>query len=78
MLRGLDFLRATGIAPDPRAAEAIEIVRSKRTAEGRWFLDREYPGGSLVTGNEGEGRPSRWITLRALRVLRWFEGPAAG
>ena len=78
VLRGLDFLRATGIAPDPRAAEAIEIVRSKRTAEGRWFLDREYPGGSLVTGNEGEGRPSRWITLRALRVLRWFEGPAAG
>ena len=74
VLRGLDFLRAAGAAPDVRAAEAVGIVASKRDAEGRWPRDIVYPG-PLPDGTEdAAGRPSRWITLRALRVLRWSEG----
>jgi hypothetical protein len=72
VLRGLDYLRCAGVAPDARAAEAIELVASKRDAEGRWPLDVRYPGRMPIETDEGEGRPSRWNTLRALRVLRWY------
>ena len=74
VLRGLDYLRAAGAPPDERAAEAIALVASKRGADGRWCLDTRYPGRMPVEIDDGEGRPSRWVTLRALRVLRWFEG----
>ena len=73
VLRGLDYLRRAGVAPDERVAEAIELVASKRPADGRWPLDTQYPGRMPVETDEGEGRPSRWNTLRALRVLRWYE-----
>jgi hypothetical protein len=73
VLRGLDYLRAAGAARDPRLAEAIELVRAKRGADGRWLLDVQYPGRMPIELDEGEGRPSRWITLRALRVLRWWD-----
>jgi len=75
VLRGLELLRAAGAAPDARAAEAIDLVASKRGADGRWALDARYPGRMPVEIDEGEGLPSRWITLRALRVLRWYERP---
>jgi hypothetical protein len=74
VLRGLDYLRSAGVTPDQRVAEAIEWVASKRDADGRWPLDVQYPGVMPVDLDEGEGRPSRWNTLRALRVLRWYEG----
>ena len=73
VLRGLEHLRRAGAAPDERSAEAIELVASKRDREGRWPLETRYPGVMPVEIDEGEGRPSRWITLRALRVLRWYE-----
>jgi hypothetical protein len=73
VLRGLEHLRRAGAAPDERVAEAIELVASKRDADGRWPLETRHPGRMLVETDEGEGRPSRWITLRALRVLRWHE-----
>jgi hypothetical protein len=73
VLRGLDYLRSAGIAPDERVAEAAEWVVSRCTDEGRWLLDTQYPGRMPVEMDEGEGRPSRWNTLRALRVLRWYE-----
>jgi len=57
-------------------AEAIEVVRSKRDSDGRWLLDAVYPGRLPIDLDEREGFPSRWITLRALRVLRWYEGAA--
>ena len=77
VLRGLDYLREAGVTPDERVAEAIELVRSKRADDGRWREDVRYPGAVPVELDEGEGRPSRWITLRALRVLRWGgRGPA--
>ncbi|MGZ8688702.1 MAG: hypothetical protein ACXWZP_09775, partial [Gaiellaceae bacterium] len=80
--RVLDYLRVArpGPGPDERMAEALEILRSKRDAEGRWPLDHAYNDASLVDFGEAEGKPSRWITLRALRILRWAEGagqPAA-
>ena len=73
VLRGLEYLRSAGVTPDERVAEAIDLVRSKRDADGRWLLDTRYPGVMPVEIDDGEGRPSRWNTLRALRVLRWYE-----
>ena len=72
VLRGLDYLRHAGVTPDERVAEAIELVASKRDADGRWPLDVQYPGAMPVEMDEGEGQPSRWNTLRALRVLDWY------
>jgi hypothetical protein len=78
-LRGLDHLRAGGVTPDARVAEAIDLVRAKRDAEGRLPLENPHES-ELVNARvrdleldmgEREGRPSRWNTLRALRVLRW-------
>ena len=76
VLRGLEYLRRAGVAPDERVAEALALVASKRDGDGRWPLETRYPGVMPVEIDEGEGRPSRWNTLRALRVLRWYE-PAA-
>jgi hypothetical protein len=61
-----------GVAPDERAAEAIDLVESKRGTDGRWLLETRYPGVMPVELDEGMGRPSRSNTLRALRVLAWF------
>lgn len=71
ILRGLEFLRRAG-PPDPRAAEAIDLVASKRDSSGRWALDARYPGTMPAEIDAGVGEPSRWNTLRALRVLRWY------
>lgn len=76
VLRGLEYLRHAGVAPDERVAEAIELVRSKRNSDGRWLLETRYPGTMPVEMDAGEGQPSRWNTLRALRVLRWYERAA--
>lgn len=74
VLRGLEYLRSAGARPDVRVAEAIEVVESKREHDGRWPLDTRYAGVMPVAIDEGEGQPSRWNTLRALRVLRWYKG----
>ncbi len=73
VLRGLDYLRAAGALPDKRVAEAIDLVHSKRDADGRWLLENPHPGRLHFAMDEGEGRPSRWNTHRATRVLRWYE-----
>jgi hypothetical protein len=72
VLRGLEYFRSAGVAPDARVAEAIELVASKRDSDGRWPLETRYRGVMPVETGEEEGRPSRWNTLRALRVLRWY------
>ncbi|MEV0620070.1 squalene cyclase [Nonomuraea sp. NPDC050404] len=74
VLRALDYFRSTGAAPDPRVAQAVEVVRSKRQPDGRWLLDHVYPGRVHFPFDEGVGEPSRWNTLRALRVLDWARG----
>ena len=72
VLRGLEYLRRAGAKPDERVTEAIELVESKRDDDGRWPLETWHPGTMAVELDEGEGRRSRWITLRALRVLDWY------
>jgi hypothetical protein len=73
VLRGLEYLRRANASPDGRAAEAIAIVESRRDRTGRWPLDIRHAGRMLVEIDDGEGEASRWNTLRAMRVLRWFE-----
>src|SRR5258708_23144242 len=72
VLRGLEYLRRADVVPDERVTEAIDLVMSKRDGDGRWSLDTRYPGEMPIEIDEGEGRPSRWNTLRALRVLKWY------
>lgn len=74
VLRGLEHIRRVGAAPDARLAEAIALVESRREPDGRWLLDTQYSGVLPVDMGEREGHPSRWITLRALRVLKWYAG----
>jgi hypothetical protein len=72
VLRGLEYLRRAEVAPDGRVDEAIDLVASKRDDDGRWPLEVRYPGVMPIEMDESEGRPSRWNTLRALRVLKWY------
>jgi hypothetical protein len=72
VLRGLDYFRATGDPPDPRIDEAIELLRSKQQPDGRWLLENTHAGAVHFTLEAGDGHPSRWNTLRALRILRWY------
>ena len=65
------------MTPDDRMAEAIDIVRSKPDAEGRWPLENPHPGEMHFEIDEGEGKPSRWNALRAMQVLRWYEASRA-
>ncbi|MBC7842203.1 MAG: hypothetical protein H7099_07815 [Gemmatimonadaceae bacterium] len=71
VLRALDYLRNAAAAPDPRIAGAIALVESKRDDNGRWRLDTQHTGTMLVTLGDAVGQPSRWVTLRAMRVLAW-------
>jgi len=77
VLRGLDYFREAGGPPDPRMDEAIEHVRSKRQPDGTWLLENTHRGRVYFQLEDGDGRPSRWNTLRALRVLSWHEGRQA-
>jgi hypothetical protein len=72
VLRGLEYLVRAGVTPDSRVTEAIDLVTSKRDDDGRWPLETKYPGKMPVETDECQGRPSRWITLRALDVLDWY------
>ena len=81
-LRALDYFRDVGSAPDQRLGEAIDLVRSKQDADGRWMLENPHESEMVNVRlqdidfdmGEREGTPSRWITLRARRVLAWYEG----
>lgn len=70
VLRALDHLRAAGVSPDERMSEAITLVESRRDADGRWPLEHVHED-NVVIPMEELAMPSRWVTLRALRVLRW-------
>ena len=72
VLWGLDYFRSTGDQADPRVAEAIDVVRSKQQPDGTWLLENTHPG-AVHFAMEEDGRPSRWVTLRALRVLHWYD-----
>lgn len=72
ILRALDHFQSAGAAVDDRAAEAVDVLRRKRRSDGRWPLQQRHPGRTWFE-LEKVGEPSRWNTLRALRVLKWFE-----
>ena len=73
VLRCLDYFRRTGEAPDERVAEAVHLVRDKRQPDGTWRLENTHPGETHFEFEDGDGHPSRWNTLRALRVLDWYD-----
>jgi hypothetical protein len=72
VLRGLDYLRNAGIQPDRRVADAIQTVLVRRHQNGRWPLNLLHPEPIPVEMETRVGRTSRWNTLHALRVLRWY------
>jgi hypothetical protein len=73
VLRALEYFRSVEDRPDPRMDEAIELLRSKQQPDGTWLLENTHPGKIHFALEDGDGRPSRWNTLRALRVLSWYE-----
>jgi hypothetical protein len=72
ILRALDYFRAAGRQTDPRMTEAVQLIERKRQPDGRWLLENSYTESLALPLTESIGQPSRWNTLRALRVLRWF------
>ena len=77
VLRGLEYFRAVGDPPDARVEEAISLLRSKQQTDGTWLLENTHRGAIHFALDEGDDRPSRWNTLRAQRVLRWYEDQAS-
>jgi hypothetical protein len=74
--RALEYLRSVGDVPDSRTDKAIELLRSKQQPDGTWLLENTHPGKVHFALEGGGGRPSRWNTHRALRVLSWYEQSA--
>ena len=72
ILRALDYFQGVNAPGDQRLADAIEIVRSRQRQHGHWLLQNSYKGQTYFQ-LERLGAPSRWNTLRALRVLQWWE-----
>ena len=72
VLRGLGYLRNAGIKPDRRVREAIKVVIERRHQNGRWPLNLLHPEQTPLQMETDIGSASRWNTLRALRVLRWY------
>ena len=70
VLRGLNYLHSAGVEPDERVAEAVALVAARRQPDGRWLLDEPHRD-AIHDLEDGAGQPSRWNTLRALRVLGW-------
>lgn len=77
VLRALDHFRDAGAAPDARIAPAIDLLLEQRADDGRWAAGRPWHGEVYFAVDAPEGEPSRWNTLRALRVLRWVDAAAA-
>ena len=73
VLRGLDYFARLNAPRDDRLQDAIDLLQSRRRVDGSWPLQQKYAG-KVFFDMEKVGGPSRWNTLRALRVLRWWEG----
>lgn len=76
VLRALDHFRDADLAFDERMSDALEVLVRRRRPDGGWLLNAHYPG-EVHVEMERAGRPSRWITLKALRVLRRYSCAAA-
>ncbi|KAJ6783028.1 hypothetical protein PWT90_01850 [Aphanocladium album] len=77
ILRAMDYFRTAAsfdnTGPDSRLKEAAALIRARQTSNGQWVLDRDDRGRRWLDVNDGIGQPSKWITLRALRALRWWD-----
>jgi hypothetical protein len=71
-LRVLDYLRAAGVRGDGRVADAFAVVAARRCDDARWTLDRRHRGTLHAECAGAVGEANRWVTLGALRVMRWF------
>lgn len=71
ILRAMDYFRAAGVKHDPRMNDALRVIVKKRTKDGVWKLPSKHPGQTHFD-MEQAGQPSRWNTLRALRVLKQY------
>jgi hypothetical protein len=69
LLQIVEALAALGYGNDPRLARAITLVREKQDANGRWALEYDYTGKTWVDFG-AKKQPNKWVTLRALRVLK--------
>lgn len=72
ILRALDYFRAARIPYDPRLQPALDILKSKQRQDGAWPLQARHTGQTHFD-MEKPGEPSRWNTLRALRVLKEYD-----
>ena len=73
VLRALHYLRDAGAHPDARVEEGMAIVHERRQEDGRWLLDVRHRDTLHAEFSGRVGEPNRWITLRARRVLDWYE-----
>ena len=73
VLRALDYFRAAEAQADKRMSDAVDVIESRRQLDGRWLLDRAYGEALAFPFTESAGEPSRWNSLRALRVLNCYE-----
>ena len=87
VLRAADYFRTAalhdGRRPDPRMAEAVELVRAARDTDGTWHQQLPHEGRVWFHVDAGPGEPSKWLTFHALRVLHWWDAelpfaPASG
>jgi hypothetical protein len=72
ILRALDYFQEIDSPADERLTDAIAVLKSKQLTDGRWKLEHSFRGHQFFE-LERVGSPSRWNTLRALRVLRWWK-----
>jgi hypothetical protein len=79
VLNAADYFREAslldGVPPDPRMAQAIEIIRSARQPDGTWLQASRHPGRVWFEVDAPVGEPSKWLTLSAMRVLAWWDSP---
>jgi hypothetical protein len=73
ILQVAEAITALGCGDDPRLANTLQLIRSKQDAQGRWLLDYDYRGKTLVDFGPKK-QPNKWVTLRALRVLKKASG----
>jgi len=71
-MRALDYIREVDEGKDERMVDAINVIIKKRGIGGVWLM-QSRPSGKLFFEMENMGEPSRWNTLRALRILKWWE-----
>jgi hypothetical protein len=78
VLNAAEYFRAAalhdGIAPDPRLADAIEVIRAARHPDGTWLQERRHSGRVWFEVDAPPGEPSKWLTLYGTRVLAWWDG----